>query len=231
MGVEYKDIIKSVSDNQFQILHSIQKLYLNGEDYEMDPTYSKGGFYNQGGEYNINPPKYKFDVFPIADGVEKIEPLGKWPVEINSIKSIVIDLPFVCSGNVKEEQQNDPHSCIIVKRFSGYYPVHEIFRSYYHFIYNAFKYLKPGGFCVFKTQSTISGSKKYLTPYYSIQVAENIGFYTIDEFILTAKARIIGNIKKQEHSRCFHSHFLVFQKPDGSAKTKPINYYKWKNTL
>jgi len=229
MAVEYKDIIKSISDNQFQILHSIQKLYLNGEDYECDPTYSKGGYYNKGGEYSLNPPKYKFDVFPIVEGVEKIEPFGKWPLEINSLKSINIDLPFVCSGSVKEELVNNPHSCIIVKRFQGYYPIDELFKSYHHFLYNAFKYLKPGGFCVFKTQETISGSMKYMTPFWSWKTAEEIGFYTIDNFILTAKARLIGAIKKQEHSRCFHSNFLVFQKPDGRAKTKPINYNKWRN--
>jgi len=228
MGVEYKDIIKSISENQFEIMYNIQKLYLNGEDFECDPTYSKGGYYNKGGEFNLNPPKYKFDVYPIVEGVEKIEPFGKWPLEINSLKSINIDLPFVCSGSVKEEQMGDPHSCIIVKRFQGYYPIDELFKSYYHFLYNAFKYLKPGGFCVFKTQSTISGSKKYFTPYYSWKIAEEIGFYPQDEFLLLAKSRLIGNIKKQEHARCFHSHFLVFQKPDGKVKTKPVNYFKWR---
>ncbi|MCL2313374.1 MAG: hypothetical protein FWC41_13040, partial [Firmicutes bacterium] len=79
------------------------------------------------------------------------------------------------------------------------------------------------------TQETISGSMKYMTPFWSWKTAEEIGFYTIDNFILTAKARLIGAIKKQEHSRCFHSNFLVFQKPDGRAKTKPINYNKWRN--
>jgi hypothetical protein len=223
MPVEYKDIIKSVSDNQFEILYNIQKLYLNGEDYECDVTYSTGGFYNKGGEYNINPPKYKFDVYPISEGVEKIEPLGKWQLEINSLKSIIIDLPFICRPNAE-----NPSTSIIATRFQGYYPIEEMFRSYNHFLYNSFKYLKSGGFCIFKTQDTISARKKYMTPYYTWKTAEEIGFYTIDNFILTAKTRIIGAIKKQEHSRCFHSNFLVFQKPDGTAKTRPINYYKWR---
>ena len=240
MPVEYKDneynnanIIKSVSDNQYEIFHNIQKLYLNGDPFECDVTYSKGNFYGQHGEYNIIPPKYKFDVNPIVEGVEKIDPLGKWPLEINSLKSINVDLPFVVSGDAvasyKNKTQNElpENSCLIYRRFSGYYPAEEMFKSYYHFLYNSFKYLQPGGFCVWKCQSTVSGGKKYWTPYYSWQVASDLGFYPRDEFILTAKTRILGRIKKQEHARCFHSHFLVFQKPDGRSKTKPIDYFKW----
>ena len=229
MGVAYKDIIKSVSDNQFEILHNIQKLYLKGENFDCDTTFSKGGFYDKGGIWNIAAPKYKFDVYPLSSDVTKIEPFGKWPgLEINSLKSIVIDLPFVCSPKPTKEQLDNPKSCIIATRFHGYYPIEEMFRSYYFFLYNAYKYLKPGGYCIFKCQPVVSGGKRYSTHYYTLQVAESLGFHHRDEFILCAKSRLIGNIKRQEHARCFHSYFYVFQKNDNTAKTRRIEYFKWR---
>lgn len=50
-------------------------------------------------------------------------------------------------------------------------------------------------------------------PTFSKMIAMNIGFINDDEFILTAKSRLIsGKIKKQNHARKFHSNFLIFKK-------------------
>jgi hypothetical protein len=232
MTINYNDVIKSIGENQHEILYNILKLYNNGEDCECDPpTYSKGGFYNQSKEFVINPPKYKFDVYPIVDGVEKIEPLGKFPLDDNSIQSINIDLPFVISvgPSLNEPYDKEKKNNIIHRRFTGYYPVQTMFESYSHFLEEAFRVLKPGGICVFKTQRTISGSITYLTPEYSWLCASQIGFYTLDRFTLLAKSRLIsGKIKKQQHSRSFDSQFYVFQKPT-KGTFQPVNYFKWKN--
>lgn len=233
--MEYNDVIRSVSSNQHEILYNIMNLHNNGKPFDCDMTYSIGKFY---GKFNIEypdgtkheieipQPQYKFDVMPQVEGVEKIETNGPLPLDSESINSIVIDLPFVISPSESPSVFNkDKKSNIIFKRFSGYYPWWTMFDSYSHWINEAYRVLKDGGICVFKTQSTISGGKNLMTPYYSWMIAERCGFYTLDEFILTAKNRLhSGKIKKQMHARKFHSHFLVFKK---DSKQKPIDYFKW----
>lgn len=221
-----KEIIKSISYNQFEILYNILNLYNNGNSFDCDPTYSKGGFYENSNP-KIEKPIFKFDVFPIGDDVQKIEPLGKWPLSDNSIESINIDLPFVIlPHNAKSIINKNINSNKIYNRFSGYYPKEELFNSYQWFIKESFRVLKPGGICVWKTQRTISGGVTLMTPEYSFIYANNAGFYTIDRFTLIAKNRILGKMNKQEHSRSFDSQFYVFKKPDGTSKTKQVNFLK-----
>ena len=42
-------MIKSTSYSQAEIINNIIQLHLNGEDIEVDPTYSKGVFYKKSG--------------------------------------------------------------------------------------------------------------------------------------------------------------------------------------
>lgn len=237
-NIDYKDIIRSVSYDQHEILFNIMKLHNNGKPFDCDMTYSSGKFY---GEYYVDTldgnkirieipqPKYKYDVCPQTEDTVKIEPLGKLPLEDNSISSIVIDLPFVVSPHNAPSIVNnngDKSKNIIFNRFSGYYPWYTMPQSYEHWINEAYRVLKNEGILVFKTQSTISGGKNIMMPYFSWMVAEKCGFYTLDEFIILAKNRLhSGKIKKQEHARKFHSHFFVFKK---SLREKPLNYFKWK---
>ena len=92
----YEGVIKSIGYNQHEILYNIMQLHNDGKQFDCDPTYSIGNFY---GKFNITKdngetleieipqPKYKFDVCPQVEGVEKIEPLGPLPLEDNSISS------------------------------------------------------------------------------------------------------------------------------------------------
>lgn len=43
-----KEIIKSISYSQDEILSNIIKLYNKGEPFQGDPCYSRGGFYRKG---------------------------------------------------------------------------------------------------------------------------------------------------------------------------------------
>ena len=234
--MEYTEVIKSVSENQHEILYNIMTLHNGGKPFDCDSTYSKGNFYGKFKmnknddifEFEIPSPKYKFDVAPQTEDTVKIEPLGSLPLEDNSIDSIVIDLPFVVSPpNAPSVKNNDSKSNIIFKRFHGYYPVSKMFESYTHWLSEAFRVLKDGGICVFKCQNTISGSIFYCTEEYSWLEAQKIGFYVLDRFTLTAKARLIsGKVKNQQHARNFSSVFWVFQK---NGKHKVVDYYKWKN--
>ena len=235
--MEYNEVIKSTSYNQHEILKNIQILHNNGNEYECDMTYSSGKFYGEfevkdeeGNirKFSIKEPKYKFDVCPQFDDVVKINPNDKLPLEDNSIESIVIDLPFVISPHTAPSVVNgsNERSNLIFKRFSSYYPVSEMFKSYTHWLEEAFRVLKNGGICVFKCQNTISGSIFYCTEEYSWMEAQRIGFYVLDRFTLLAKARLIsGKVRNQQHARNFSSVFWVFKKGE---KHKTVNYYKWK---
>lgn len=223
------DIIKSINTNQHQILSEIKQLHNNGNDFECDITYSCGNFYNNN-KYPINPPKYKFDVFPQLDDVVKIEPLGEIPLEDNSISSIVIDLPFVISTGPSLKTDN-PKNNIIARRFASYYPASELYKSYHHWINEAYRVLKPNGICVFKCQDTVSGGIEHNVSVYSCMCAMDCGFIVDDTFILEASQRLIsGKVKKQQHARKYHSYFYVFKKIK-SKKYDKFNYINLINNL
>ena len=235
--MEYNDVIRSIGYNQHEILYNIMQMHNDGKPFDCDPTYSIGNFY---GKFNITKvngetieieipaPKYKFDVCPQVEGVEKIEPLGKLPLEDSSIDSICVDLPFVisCGPSMNtpdvDENGNKVKNNLISRRFASYYPVAELLKSYKHFLKESYRVLKEDGILVWKTQGTITGSKFLVSPYYSRLIAESIGFDSLDEFILLAKNRLVsGKINKQQHARSFHSYFLVFKK----SLKKKITYF------
>lgn len=79
-NIDYKDVIRSTSYSQHEILYNIMNLHNEGKPFDCDMTYSSGKFY---GKYNIDTfdgkkveieilePKYKFDVCPQTDEVTK----------------------------------------------------------------------------------------------------------------------------------------------------------------
>lgn len=219
------NIIRSVSSNQREILYNIMQLHNNGEPFDCDITASSLNFYNTSktDKFNIPEPKYLFDVYPQFDKITKITPFQKLPLEDNSIGSIVIDLPFVISPKTCKSMSEDKKgSQIIAKRFASFYPVAELFENEYWWIKEAFRVLKEDGICVFKMQSTVSGGSQIWSTPFAFMCAQDVGFYVKDEFILTAKSRLISNpkYKKQIHARKYSSTFWVFQK---SNKKKVVS--------
>ena len=180
-------VIKSINYNQHAIIRDIMELHNGGKPYDCDITYSVGNFYgkfkDENGEFEIPQPKYKFDVDPQVEGVEKIDPWGSIPLPDNSIDSMMVDLPFVIGPRDCASMRNKKKgSNVIGQRFSSYYPRHEMFESYEHWLQEAYRVLKPGGVLVWKSQPVISGGINLMTSYYSCRVAEDLGFYIKDEF-------------------------------------------------
>lgn len=221
------NIIKNISFDQSEILHNIMELYNNGEGFDCDMTASELKFYQKGKGYKylIPEPKILFDVFPKFEKIKKIEPLGRLPLEDNSINSIVIDLPFVVSPPQAPSANKDGAS-LIFKRFYGFYPVDDLYETYFHWISEAFRVLKENGTCVFKCQSTVSGGVQHNTEEWSYMSAQKVGFTIEDKFYLEAKARLISNskMKKQAHARKYTSVFYVFKKTL-KKKSKNFNYF------
>ena len=222
------NIIKNISFDQSEILWNIMQLYNDGKPFDCDMTASELKFYGKGrGEYEIPVPRILFDVYPQSENIQKIEKWGNLPLPDNSIHSIVIDLPFVVSpANSPSAVNPNKGSQLIARRFAAYYPVDNLYLSYYNWLRNAYRVLDEGGICVFKEQSVISGGIRHNTDEFSYMAAERVGFKMVDKFILEAKARLISNAKYkdgQKHSRSFTSQFLVFVK-ESKRKSKEFNY-------
>lgn len=226
------NIIKNISFDQSEILYNIMKLYNNGEAFDCDITASELKFYEgrgRGGRYDIPLPRLLFDVFPQDERVKKLEKWGAIPLEDNSIDSVVVDLPFVISpANSPSAKNPNEGSQLIARRFAAYYPVDNLYYSYYHWIKECYRVLREGGILVFKEQSVISGGIRHNTDEFSFMAGEKVGFKMIDKFILEAKARLISNAKYkngQLHSRSYTSQFLVFKKEE-KFKSKEFKYYE-----
>lgn len=176
-------------------------LYINEDQIQLDPTFSKGNFYKK-----IKHPLEKFDLFPQTIDTIKSD-ANNLPKESNSVSSIMFDPPFIV-GHTRQKPTG-----IIGERFHGFRYIKDLWDWYDECLIEFYRILKTDGVLVFKCQDTISSGKQWLSHVYIINQAEKVGFYTKDLFVLLAKNRIIGhNHKIQKHARKFHSYFLVFQK-------------------
>lgn len=217
-------MIKSISHSQKEILLNIINLHNNGQPFNCDMTYSSGKFYskNEKDKFFVPEPLIKMDVVPQFDDVIKIEPDGDLPLKDSSIHSIVIDLPFVIAPKTAPSLQIDnKDNNVMIRRFSNFYPISELTKTYYHWLKEAYRVLDNNGICVFKTQATTTSAKQLFTPELSWLMATSLGFYCLDQFFLVAKNRMnSGKIKKQQHARKYTSTMYVFKKTD----KKKIHY-------
>lgn len=208
--------IKSIGENQQEIIKDILTLYNNGETIDLDCTYSKGVFYKNG---IVAEPKFKSDLEPINETIIKADSTAL-PFDDNSMKCIMFDPPFIIIGTTYKDSKEG--SCIMAKRFTGYDNFDSLKKHYKGTIKEAYRLLKNDGILIFKLQNTISSGKQHFTQYYVIKEALEAGFYPKDEFVLEAKSKLTsfgGRWKNQIHALKYHSYFLVFQK-----KKCPVNY-------
>jgi hypothetical protein len=199
-------MIKSISYDQEEIIKDIIRLHLKGESIECDPTYSKGYFYK-----NITPPKYKFDILPqTIDTVKRSA--TDLPFMENELNSIMFDPPFLATTG-KSLKSNDSNNCIN-KRF-GVFESEKLLHEFYDDSLKEFyRILDKKGILIFKCQDKVSSGKQYFSHILIHHMAEKIGFYALDLFILLAKNRIVADWQKenQKHARKYHSYFWVFIK-------------------
>lgn len=193
------NLIKSVSNSQDEILKSIMTLYCP-EGFDLDPTYSKGVFYR-----NIPEPKWKFDIEPQLPDVGQAD-CRELPFNDDELGSIVFDPPFLGGGKASDKS-------IIMNRFGYFKTVPELWSFYKEALTEFYRILISGGILVVKSQDTVNCSLQWLSHVEIINYAVKLGFYPLDLFVLLARSRLIDNRwKNQQHSRKFHSYFLVFRK-------------------
>lgn len=195
-------MIKSISYDEIEILENINKLFLNDDGFECDPTYGRGKFYST----TFPTPKFISDLSPRFDFVKK-HCATNLPIDGGSVKSLIFDPPFV-AGHTKKS------TGIIGEKYSGFPYMKDVWDFYEKSINEHFRVLSVGGVYVFKCQDSCSSDRNWISHARVIYLAEKAGFYVKDLFILLAKNRLVGhNHKKiQKHARKFHSYFIVFEK-------------------
>ena len=205
--VEKKELIKSISYDQEEIIKWIMKLYCP-DGFDLDPTYSKGNFYK-----NIKQPRFKYDLNPQLQDVKQAD-CTKLPFNNCSLNSIMFDPPFVAGI------QNKSDDGIIINRFGSYKNIaKELWSMYHKALKEFYRILKEDGVLVFKCQDTVDSGKQCLSHIEIINYAYLLGFYPKDLFVLLAKNRLIGkHHHKQQHARKFHSYFIVFIKQESKVK-------------
>lgn len=168
-----KFIIKSVSNDQTEILMNILRLHVHKETFDCDLTFSKGVFYQ-----HIPLPQLKFDKYPQTKDVLPLEKIED--IENASLHSIVIDLPFL----VKD--YNSAQTSMIAKRFNYFSSVDELYATNASMISLAFRKLRKNGFLVMKTMDFVLGGSQHWIGNFVQNTAKEIGFVLHDSFILVS---------------------------------------------
>lgn len=200
------DIIKSIYDNDQDIITSIIKLHNNGKRIELDPTFSKGIIYK-----NIEAPIFKGDLYPQKPEILLMDST-KLFFSDNSIESILFDPPFLATKGKSLKENNESNK--INKRFGVYATEIALHKMYSLSLQEFHRVLIGDGLLIFKCQDKVSSGKQYLSHVFIINKAIEFGFYCKDLFILTAKSRMTPEwqTRNQQHARKFHCYYLVFKK-------------------
>lgn len=198
---EKQEVIKSIQYSDRDILWSIRKLYLNKENFDLDPCYSSGKFYE-----DLERPPLKFDKTPQNNEVKQNDILNGLPLSDNSIKSIVFDPPFMFGKHGKTDEN------IMTKRFSMFDNWEDLERMYKTALKEFHRVLIKGGIVAFKTQD-YTDSQTTLTHCFVWKWALELGFIAEDLFIMAFKGgRVWNSNLVQRHARKFHSYWYIFKK-------------------
>jgi len=197
---------KSVFENEQELLKALINIHLDGKDIELDPMYFRGNFYKAG----VSPPKYKFDLNPQVEGVEKADagflPL---PIVYESINSVILDPPFIIANRKSQREFYSSKTHTYYDSFDGM--DNSLYQSYFNIIKEACRYLVKDGVMIFKCQD-YTDSKTLFTHCVVKDIAERWGFYPKDLAILVKPNKVTNPNTKQRHLRKIHTYFWVFIK-------------------
>jgi len=195
--IRNKNAIRSVSNNQNEILRWIIHLYNNDHTFDADLTASQLVFYK-----SIEKPKHLFDKYPQLPEVRNLLEADSFPDKVFS--SIVYDLPFLVS------QGKDS---IIKDRFTYFKSVRELYEANDEMFDRAYRLLQINGILVVKTMDIVYAGKQYWVSDYLLNKAKDKGLELLDKFILVANFKLFSRTHTQHHARKWHSYFFVFKKP------------------
>ena len=140
-----RELIKSISYSQSEIIKWILHLHSPNGKIDCDPTYSIGNFYKKTG---IEEPLYKFDINPQVEGV-KYGDSRNLPIEENSLDCIMFDPPFLATTGKSLTENTEGNK--INKRFGVYPSETDLHKFYTDSMKEAYRILKDGGILIFKS--------------------------------------------------------------------------------
>lgn len=190
----------SVFESDSEILKAISDIFLKGEWFDLDCTYSKGVFY-----YDIEQPKFKSDLVPLYDDVLQDDSTKLENFKDNSLKSVVFDPPFLFRK--RKSENNDKISA----RFSYFSSFEDLIDMYQKSLDCINKKLVKGGWLFFKCQDMTDG-KFYCTHNEIINYATNNGYELKDIIIKKSKSKLQRDAKQQNCVAKIHSYWIVLKK-------------------
>lgn len=194
-------IVYSLSFDQDKILRDIMLLYLDGQPFDVDPTYSTGAMWKK-----LPQPRLKYDINPQRADVVQADSRSL-PLDGETINSILFDPPFIPSispGNAGK----------IKARFSSFKNMDTMLAMYELSLREFWRVLTPGGVVAFKCQDGVSSGINHFVHVDIINFARAIGFKQLDLFILGSKRVLVSSRWiSQKHARKNHSFILVLRKP------------------
>lgn len=196
-------IIKSVSDDQQEILNNIIKLYIKEGYIQADFTFSRGLFYS---DNKVKIPQWRFDKYPKqCEGVINLKRADKL-IEDGTLHSCIVDLPFLVGK--KENMKN----CKMHKRFNSFNDMKEATEANKNMLRLSYDKLEKKGILIMKTQDIYTAGRQIWFSHLVHQWAVEQGYSVIDKFILTSNVRALCEGMKQKCARKYHSYFFVFKK-------------------
>ena len=192
--------LKSVFDNEQDLLKAIISIHLDGKDIECDPMFFKGKFYKDG----VNRPKYIMDLNPQVEYCPQGNAV-KTGIEYGTLNSIILDPPFLIGNRPSQKKYYSAQTHTMYRDFN------HLKDSYQGILLEAYSLLKKGGILIFKCQD-YTDSKTIMTHCMVWDWAEQFGFYTKDLAILVKPNKVTNPNTTQRHLRKIHTYFWVFQK-------------------
>jgi len=199
---EKKGVYTAYTENNNFLILKVSKLYLKPGDKIADITYGKGTFWK-----DIDLSQFKLSPSDIRTCPESPYDFRDLPYDDDSFDVVVFDPPYAHNpGNmiVNPAYQNKETT-------KGFYHK-DIINLYKEGMEESFRIVKKGGFVFVKCQDEIETSKQRYSHIEIFNIAEELGFYGKDLFVLVRKVFPVIQHKNQKHARKNHSYLWIFQK-------------------
>lgn len=175
------------------LIKRVVDLYFNEGDNIADVTFGKGVFWKL-----VDKSKYNIIGTDIKTGID----FRRLPYADKTYEHSVIDPPYARITNLKGMV-----NCYNTTRFTTH---EEIIKLYEDGLIELQRVTKSGGYILCKCQDEVYGCRQKWSHIEIFNIAESLGLYAKDLFILV-NDKMPKTIYKQQHARKLHSYLWVFQ--------------------
>lgn len=177
--------------NNSKLIKDVTALYFNKGDIVADVTYGRGVFWREVSGYEI-----------IGSDIKTGMDFSNLPYANNSFNHSVIDPPY------GRKSLQGMISCYNTSNTAKH---EDIIKMYADGLKELVRITKPNGYILCKCQDEVCGGKQQWSHIEIKEIAEQLGLYTKDLFILVNMNRPKVT-HRQQHARKIHSYLWVFQK-------------------